>query len=683
MLSKALIGPLFAATATIAENDIVVRDPGVVEICRAVLEDDLTCDANETCESDDQPVGFNFEHAICLATGRQETVPALFASSRQISEESVGELVTVTTSNAWVPEQELALGGRKFRLLSRVTALSSTYSALELSSGSGTTYFIDNPTTEIQSITGPSVGGYISEGGETTAYTALSKETTIGLPRGGLEFASWDIEKITVPQIWGGTLEVPQAGMVTTSQNRERLLELGAEQFGVKNEVMDHNLVRRYRLKHRFAAGAFGEIWRALEVDGDSVRDYVLKRMFLERGSYVFYSGLREAFFSHKVRGFDTVVPCEEIVLAEPDGTVEMLSFSELLDLARMQPGRAGLEMWLLYPYGGVSLHRMLYDLTDEGGFLHWQRSETWRRLRDGKHGLNFLKNLMRGLFEGVKDVHSQGILHRDLKPDNILIGVDAGGQQLSGKRSRTAKSRVRLVDFGSAVAFADGPAGTAYDLNAILYPIQGPSTAESTLQYAPPEVTFGITPFSYFYPESYDMWSLGVILLETILGTPSIYDLSDREMAILNNRLPTGMQASERQLYATYRSLQLLCVAPVNASLNAFLKLNSGVLTDDETLMYCDETTMQERIKQLDTLHQGAPSASAVDLLRHLLSWDPALRPNAARVLGQHVFFNKVNSSLVQSEIAEWDDLLECHECGAKFGFKDDYEEHLRGHEH
>ncbi len=62
------------------------------------------------------------------------------------------------------------------------------------------------------------------------------------------------------------------------------------------------------------------------------------------------------------------------------------------------------------------------------------------------------------------------------------------------------------------------------------LYGKAGPTTSELTLEYAPPEALFArywegieaLKPTTW----SHDIWAVGVVWLELILGTPHVFQL-------------------------------------------------------------------------------------------------------------------------------------------------------------
>lgn len=91
-------------------------------------------------------------------------------------------------------------------------------------------------------------------------------------------------------------------------------------------------------------------------------------------------------------------------------------------------------------------------------------------------------------LLSGIAFCHAQRVLHRDLKPQNLLVN-DQG--------------RLKIADFGLARAFG--------------IPVNTFSNEVVTLWYRPPDVLLG----SRSYGTSLDMWSIGCIMAEMRTGRP------------------------------------------------------------------------------------------------------------------------------------------------------------------
>ena len=89
----------------------------------------------------------------------------------------------------------------------------------------------------------------------------------------------------------------------------------------------------------------------------------------------------------------------------------------------------------------------------------------------------------MKQLFQAINHCHAQNIVHRDIKPDNIMITND---------------NSVRLIDFGLSKASKKG---------------KQLKTVAGTPYYMSPEVLDGA------YSKKADIWSLGVILYTLVSG--------------------------------------------------------------------------------------------------------------------------------------------------------------------
>ena len=100
----------------------------------------------------------------------------------------------------------------------------------------------------------------------------------------------------------------------------------------------------------------------------------------------------------------------------------------------------------------------------------------------------HILKAFLFQLLTGVDYCHQHRVLHRDLKPQNLLINREGD---------------LKLADFGLARAFG--------------IPVRSYTHEVVTLWYRPPDLLMG----SRKYSTSVDIWSVGCVFAEMVNGTP------------------------------------------------------------------------------------------------------------------------------------------------------------------
>ncbi|XP_061188964.1 glycogen synthase kinase-3 beta-like [Saccostrea echinata] len=99
-----------------------------------------------------------------------------------------------------------------------------------------------------------------------------------------------------------------------------------------------------------------------------------------------------------------------------------------------------------------------------------------------------YIKLYMYQLFRSLAYIHSQGVCHRDIKPQNLLLDPETGV--------------LKLIDFGSAKVLVRGEPNVSYICSRY---------------YRAPELIFGASDYTC----QIDVWSAGCVLAELLLGQP------------------------------------------------------------------------------------------------------------------------------------------------------------------
>lgn len=239
---------------------------------------------------------------------------------------------------------------------------------------------------------------------------------------------------------------------------------------------------------------------------------------------------------------------------------------------------------------------------------------------------LTRLSYITRQVLVALKFVHALGLVHSDVKPENILLGS-------------YSRAKVKLIDFGSSCYLTDRQSSYIQSRN-----------------YRAPEVVLGLP-----YDGKIDIWSLGCVVAEMYTGevtfqNDSIVSMLSRIEAI-SGAFPRHLIAQGRCSGRFFTKSGLLYERVDNGNPECDIKpAPSGALdldNDDEgyggpslepelfDVFQPKKTTLAARLgfdpslmSMVDKTAEEVEESMFVDFVRKLLTIDPDSRPTAEEAL-------------------------------------------------
>jgi mitogen-activated protein kinase 15 len=274
------------------------------------------------------------------------------------------------------------------------------------------------------------------------------------------------------------------------------------------SDEIDRHVTRRYEIVQKLGKGAYGIVWRAMD---KKTKDVVaLKKIFdAFQNSTDAQRTFREVMFLQEMKGHEHIITLLNVLKADNDR-----------------------DIYLVFEHMETDLHaairaKILGDVHKQ--YIMWQT------------------------LKALKFMHSANLLHRDMKPSNLLLNSDCLMKVADFGLARSMpKERETNEDGTPAEPAASGATG------------RGGADSKETLTdyiatrwYRAPEILLG----SDRYEKAVDMWGTGCILGEVLSGKPVFAGSSTLQQLELSTRLPVlWMHAFALVFTMTHVSLPLLC---------------------------------------------------------------------------------------------------------------------------
>ncbi|KEG07260.1 protein kinase [Trypanosoma grayi] len=373
----------------------------------------------------------------------------------------------------------------------------------------------------------------------------------------------------------------------------------------------------KYEVGEKISEGTYGEVYIGrCRATGEAV---ALKRLKVLQGLDGFpITSLREVIALQHINKARERITAGAPAAVQSGSGKTMDPIEEVIGLRDVLLSRSHHDIYLVFPYVSCSV----------AGLLQRRFPFTEREIA----------YVFKKLLTALKKLHTMGIIHRDVKADNVLIRNDG---------------QVQLCDFGLCVFEGSGRRALTPSL--------------INLSYRPPEMLLGITS----YDVKVDIWSIGCFLAQMYLRVPPFF-LANRQAAAaaaskadprhhrraeteleqlslitevlgpLSTVDPDAFPADRCQHHAQLQQLRGVLSSTAASSRSSFkpslgsLFQPSFLYTEFKGFPAWFVATVRHR--RYDT-PQLLPSQECVDVLNAIFQLDPRKRPTAAELLEMPFF--------------------------------------------
>ncbi|CAD8118154.1 unnamed protein product [Paramecium sonneborni] len=261
-------------------------------------------------------------------------------------------------------------------------------------------------------------------------------------------------------------------------------------------------------------------------------------------------------------------------------------------------------------------------------------------------------RQIIKQLLNAISHIHSKGISHRDIKPDNILVNIDG-------------ECELKLLDFGVSRRFLQ-----KYQHIEML-------TKTGNIYYCAPEIYHQAN-----YSKEVDIWSVGVIMFQCMTGELPLYanSISDQiellkspELWNFKNKVKEESLSAQNLLFRLLQADPKKRITSIDALTHPFLEKNQIFTTlaimsskkiiedDDEFVNKCKslQTSLSINQKQnlhraLKTLHLGIENHDIVieDLINQLGNIHIVQKKNGENYPGLIQLINSLGNSSGNNQI-------------------------------